>query len=65
MWKKNPLRPHENDEEVLSPKIAHLSAIEALTYITNYTQPDIARFNSSSTQRHWNRIKYVFRYLTG
>ena len=39
-------------------------------YLANYTRPDIAlatnllvRFSSSSTRRHWNRIKHVFCYL--
>ena len=41
-------------------------------YLANCTRPDIsfavnllARFSSSPTQRHWNKIKHVFRYLQG
>jgi hypothetical protein len=49
-----------------------LSAIRALMYLANYTRPDIsfyvnllARYSSSPTRRHWNRVKHIFRYLRG
>ena len=69
---KNPFRPREDNEEVLSPEVPYLSAIGALMYLTNYTRPDIAfatnllaRFSLSPTRRHWNGIKHVFHYLRG
>jgi len=41
-------------------------------YLANYTRPDIeffvnllSRYSSSPTQRHWNGVKHVFRYLRG
>ncbi|XP_070018088.1 secreted RxLR effector protein 161-like [Nicotiana sylvestris] len=41
-------------------------------YLANNTRPDItfavsllARFSSSPTRRHWNGVKYIFRYLRG
>lgn len=39
-------------------------------YLANYTRPDIsfdvnllARYNSSPTRRHWNKVKHLLRYL--
>ncbi|KAJ9541904.1 hypothetical protein OSB04_028410 [Centaurea solstitialis] len=70
--KKDPFRPHENEEELLRPEVPYLSAIGALMYLANNTRPDIsfsvsllARFSSSPTRRHWNGVKHVFRYLQG
>lgn len=70
--KKDPFRPHENEEELLGPEVPYLSAIGALMYLANNTRPDIsfsvsllARFSSSPTRRHWNGVKHVFRYLQG
>ena len=41
-------------------------------YLANNSRPDIAfsvsllaRFSTSPTQRHWNGIKHIFRYLQG
>ena len=41
-------------------------------YLANYTRPNIAfavnllaRYNSAPTQRHWNVIKHILRYLCG
>ena len=69
---KDPFRPKEENEELLSPEVPYLSAIGALMYLANYTQPDIdfsvnllARYNSAPTKRHWNGIKYILRYLRG
>ncbi|XP_074352167.1 secreted RxLR effector protein 161-like [Apium graveolens] len=69
---KDPLRPRKQDEEALIPEVPHLSAIGALIYLTNNTQPDIvfavnllARFSSDPTKRHWDGIKHIFRYLRG
>ena len=70
--KKDPFRPQENDEETLGPKVLYLSAIGALMYLANYMRPNIAfavnllaRYNSAPTQRHWNVIKHILRYLCG
>ena len=50
--KKDPFRPHEDNEEVLGLEVSYLSAIETLIYMANCTRPDItfatnllARFN--------------------
>ena len=40
--KKNPFRPCEKGEELLSLEIPYLSAIGALMYLATYTRPDIA-----------------------
>ena len=68
----DPFRPCEENEKVLGPEVPYLNAIGALMYLTNCTRPDIsfavnllARFSSSPTQRHWNGIKHIFRYLRG
>jgi len=70
MWKKDPFRPPEEDEELLDPEITYLSEIGALTCLANYTRPNItcsvnllARYNSALTRRHWNGVKYIFHYL--
>nr|KYP61353.1 Retrovirus-related Pol polyprotein from transposon TNT 1-94 [Cajanus cajan] len=41
-------------------------------YLANYTRPDItfavnllARYSSSPTRRHWNRVKQILHYLRG
>jgi len=67
---KDPSRPQEKDEELFGPKVPYLSAIGALMYLANYTQPDIAfainlltRYSSSPTRRHWNGVKQILRYL--
>ena len=69
---KDPFWPKVENEELLGPEVPCLSAIGALKYLANYTRPDIAfsvnllaRYNSASTKRHWNRIKHVLRYLYG
>jgi Reverse transcriptase (RNA-dependent DNA polymerase) len=70
--KKDPYRPRENNEKVFGPKVPYLSVIGVLMYLANNTRPDIdfsvnvlARYSSDPTHRHWNRIKYVLRYLCG
>ena len=67
---KDPFRPKEPDEEILGPKVPYLNAIGTLMYLAQCTRPDIAfavnllaRFSSEPTRRHWNGIKYIFRYL--
>ncbi|KAI5648745.1 hypothetical protein M9H77_34750 [Catharanthus roseus] len=69
---KDPFRSRENDEELLGPKVPCLSAIGALIYLASHTMLDIsfvvnllARYSSSPTRRHWNRIKHIFFYLQG
>ena len=69
---KDPFRPRESNEEVLSPEVPYLSAIGALMYLASHTRPDIsfavnllARFSSCPTRRHWNGIKHILRYLQG
>ncbi|KAL6530068.1 hypothetical protein OROMI_028713 [Orobanche minor] len=70
--KKDPFRPKEDDKELLGAEIPYLSAIGALLYLAQCTRPNIAfsvnllaRFSSALTQRHWNGIKNVSRYLKG
>ncbi|XP_070032867.1 secreted RxLR effector protein 161-like [Nicotiana tomentosiformis] len=67
---KDLFRPPEEDEELLGPEVPYLSAIGALMYLANATSPDIAfslkllaRYSSSHTQRHLNRIIHILRYL--
>ena len=57
---KDPLRPHEDNEEILGPGIPYLSTIRALLYVANCTQLDISfvvsplsRFSTLPTQRQW------------
>ena len=70
--KKDPFHPCENGEKLLGPEVPYLSAIGALMYLANYTQPAIAfsvnllaKYSSAPTQRHWNGIKHILRYLQG
>ena len=70
--KNDPFRPCENGEELFGLEVPYLSAIGALMYLANYTRPDIAfsvnlltRYSSAPTQRHWNGIKHILRYLKG
>ena len=69
---KDPFRPKEENEELLGPEVPYLNAIGVLMYIANYTRPYIAflvnllaRYSSAPTERHWNEIKHVLRYLRG
>ena len=68
----DPFRPKMDDEDVLVPDMSYLSAIGALMYLASHTRHDISfavnllsRFSSCPTQRHWNGIKHVLRYLQG
>ena len=70
--KNDPFRPCEKGEELLGFEVPYLSVIGALIYLANCTRPDItfsvnllARYNSALTQRHWNDIKHILRYLQG
>ncbi|KAG7583564.1 Reverse transcriptase RNA-dependent DNA polymerase [Arabidopsis suecica] len=68
----DPFGPKKDEEEVLGPEVPYLSAIGALMYLASHTRPDIcfavnllSRFSSCPTQRHWNEIKHLLRYLQG
>ena len=70
--KRDPLRPKEDEEEILEPEVPYLSEIGALLYLAQCTRPDIsfvvnllARYSNVPTRRHWNGIKDIFRYLKG
>ena len=68
---KNDLfHPCEKGEELLGHEVPYFSFIGALMYLANCTYPDIvfffnllAKYSSASTQRHWNGIKHIVRYL--
>ena len=69
---KDSFRPQEENEEPLGPELPYLSAIWALMYLANATRTDItfsvnllARYSSSPTRRHCNRVKHILRYLRG
>lgn len=70
--KKDPFGPKRDDEDVLCPEVPYLSAIGALMYLASHIRPDIcfavnllSRFSSCPTQRHWDGIKHILRYLQG
>jgi hypothetical protein len=66
----DPFRPCQEGEGVLDFECPYPSAIGALMYLTNNKRPDIAfivnllaGYSVAPTMRHWNRVKYVLRYL--
>ena len=68
--KKDPFHPYEKGEESHGPKVSYHSDIGALMYCANFTRPYIAfainllvKYDSASTQRHWNDIKHILHYL--
>ena len=68
--KKDRFRPKEENEALLGFEVPYLSAIGALLYLARYTRPNIAfsvnllvKFNSTPTQKHWNGVKHILRYL--
>ena len=70
--KNDPFRPYKKGEELLGPEVPYLSVSGALMYLANCTRLDIAfslnllaRYNSAPTQRQWNGIKHILRYLQG
>ncbi|GJV68551.1 hypothetical protein Tco_1484060 [Tanacetum coccineum] len=70
--KKDPFRPRDVDEEILSPEVPYLSAIGALMFLAGHTRSDItfslnvlARYSSCPTRRHSNGVKHILRYLQG
>ena len=61
-----------NDNKLLGPEVLYLSTIDAFMYLGNNIKPDIAfsvkllaRYNSSSTKRRWNEMKYILPYFRG
>jgi hypothetical protein len=69
---KDPFWLKEEDEQCLGPEVPYLSAIGALMYLANCTQPDIAfavnllaRYSAAHTRRHWVGVKTILRYLKG
>ena len=68
--KNDQFRPCEKDEELFGHEVPYLSVIGALMYLANCTHPYITfsinllvRYSSAPTQRHWNDIKHILRYL--
>ena len=60
----------KKNKELLGPEVPYFSAIGALIYLANCIRPNIAfsinllaRYSSAPTQRHWNGIKHILRYL--
>ena len=56
---KDPFRPKEKSEELLSLEVPYLSVVGAVMYLTNYTRSNIvfsvnllARYSSAPTKRH-------------
>ena len=56
----------------MGPETPYLAAIGVLMYLANCTRPDIAfavnllaRFSARPTNRHWNGVKHILRYLKG
>ena len=70
--KNDPFCPCENGEELLGPQVPYLIAIDVLMYLANCTRLNVVfsinlltRYSSAPTQRHWNCIKHILRYLQG
>ena len=70
--KNDSFRSCKKGEELLSLEVPYLSVIGALMYLANCTRLDIvffvnllAKYSSAPTQRHWNGIKHILRYLQG
>jgi hypothetical protein len=66
----DPFQPRQEGEELLGSEYSYLGTIGALMYLANNTRSDIAfavnllaRFSVAPTICHWNRVKYVLRYL--
>lgn len=64
---KDMFKKQMEHKQVIGPEKPYLSAIGALMYLANQTQPDIAfavnllaRHSAQPTIRHWNGIKRVF-----
>ena len=70
--KNDTFRLCEKSEELLGPKVSYFNAIDVLMYLVNCTRPNIVfpvnllvRYSSVPTQRYWNGIKHILRYLCG
>ena len=62
----------QKNEELLGLEVPYFSASGALMYLANCTHSNITffvnlltRYSSALTQRHWNGIKHILRYLCG
>ena len=60
----------QKNEELLGLEVPYFSASGALMYLANCTHSNITffvnlltRYSSALTQRHWNGIKHILRYL--
>lgn len=60
------------DEESFEDTTKYRAAIGSLMFAAIATRPDIsyatnlmAQFNASPSQKHWNGVKHIFRYLKG
>ncbi|XP_055814156.1 secreted RxLR effector protein 161-like [Solanum dulcamara] len=69
---KTPFRPPNENEELLGREVPYLSAMGALMYLANTTEPDIifsvnllVRYSSSLMRKHWKCVKHILRYLKG
>lgn len=70
--KKGLFHPIEDGEIIFCFEVQFSSAIRALTYVRNRTPIHSvfstnlsATYNYTPTQKCWNDIKYIFRYLRG
>lgn len=68
----DPFCPLKEGEMILGPEVPYLNAIGTLTYLANYTRPDIAfamillaSDGSTPTKRHWKGVKHVLCYRQG
>jgi hypothetical protein len=66
----NLFRPKQDREEVFRAEYPYLSAIGALTYLSNNTEPNITftinclvRYSAALTIHHWSDIKNILRYF--
>ncbi|KAL0285431.1 UNVERIFIED_CONTAM: Transposon Ty1-MR1 Gag-Pol polyprotein [Sesamum radiatum] len=66
------VRSLDVNKDLFRPEVSYLSAIGALMYLANNTQPDItflvillARYSSTPTKRDWNSLKHILHYLHG
>ena len=58
--------PKEDNEELLGPKVPYYNVSGVLMNLANYTRLDIVllvnllvRYNSTPTQRHWNKVNHI------
>ena len=70
MWRYGEKFPHDKDR--LSPLCPYRALVGSLLYVAMWTRPDIAfavsqvaRFQQSPTDHHWQCAKHILRYLKG